>query len=163
MFTKTSVIYRYVFGKFQQALVPAATDQSSADTKKYSKAIPVDLSLLIFGFLYQLVLVWDALRSQNTIQIIGLVAMNFAITIYTAIQKDQVKTAVSNLVTGRFITWDYWDAVDSYLTALPCVVALGTIILGIIAWKLYGEFGWNIYKKIGADRRMKNRYLIYQV
>jgi heme/copper-type cytochrome/quinol oxidase subunit 4 len=153
----------FVFAKFQQQLVKTAQDRRSSDHGNYSLAIPTDLSLLIFGFVYQLVLVWDSLRSQNTIQIIGLVLMNLGILIYTAIQKDQVYNAVANLQEGNFIQWSYWDDVSGYLTALPCVVALGTVLLGFVAWKLYGEFGWNIYKKIGADRRMKNRYLIYQI
>jgi len=58
---------------------------------------------------------------------------------------------------------NYFNEVEGYLTAIPCVVALGTALLAFVAWKLYGEFGWNIYKQIGADRRLRNRFFIYQV
>jgi len=35
--------------------------------------------------------------------------------------------------------------------------------LAFLSWQLYKEFGWKIYKQIGADPRMKRRYLIYQI
>ncbi|KAI7036586.1 hypothetical protein KC352_g46932, partial [Hortaea werneckii] len=32
-----------------------------------------------------------------------------------------------------------------------------------VAWKLYNEFAWTIYKHISADLRLKRRYLVYQI
>ena len=37
------------------------------------------------------------------------------------------------------------------------------IILSFITWKLFDEFGWTIYKHIGASVQMRRRYLIYQI
>jgi len=127
-------------------LVRAAQDFASGDKGGDSRAIPTYLALLIFGFVYQCVLVWDALRSQNTIQIIGIVIMNLGILVYTGIQKEQIHDAVINLNKNNFIDLGYWDEVIGYVIAVPCVVALGTVLLAFIAWKLYGEFGWKICK-----------------
>jgi hypothetical protein len=110
-----------------------------------------------------MILVYDALRAQNTIQIIGLCVMNLGILVYTAIQKDQIEEAFQNLLDEDVIDPDYWGSVRPFLVALPCVIALGTIILSFIAWKLYDEFAWTIYKQISADLRLKRRFLIYQV
>jgi len=49
------------------------------------------------------------------------------------------------------------------LIAIPCILAVGTILLGACAWKLNDEFAWTIYKRISADLRMKRRYLQYQI
>lgn len=49
------------------------------------------------------------------------------------------------------------------LIAIPVIIAVGSIILAFLAWKLYDEFAWTIYKHISADLRMKRRYLTYQV
>ena len=51
----------------------------------------------MFGYIYQLVLVYDALRLKNTIQVIGLCLYNVGILIYAAIQLDQIKDAVNKL------------------------------------------------------------------
>lgn len=89
--------------------------------------------------------------------------MNLGILVYTAIQIDQIKEAVDALKFKNMIAPGYWEAVESYLDALPCVVALGSVCLAFVAWKLYGEFAWTIYKQISADLRMKRRYLVFQV
>jgi hypothetical protein len=89
--------------------------------------------------------------------------MNFGIVIYTGIQKEQVHTAFLQLSSARFLPQAYWDQVEGALIALPCLVALFSLVLAFLAWKLYQEFGWKIYKQIGADIRMKRRFLIYHV
>lgn len=103
---------------------------------------------------------------KNTIQVIGLCLYNLGILVYTAIEMDQIQDAVQLLLTetgGPAITLDFWQVVKPYLIAVPVVVGVTTIIMSFIAWKLYDEFAWNIYKQISADLRMKRRYLIYQV
>lgn len=113
--------------------------------------------------MYQLLLVYDALRAKNTIQVIGIVAMNVAILVYTSIQGDQIDDAFQKLRDLKLIEEDFWTDVRPYLIALPIVTAIGTLCLAIVAWKLYEEFAWTIYKQISADVKLKNRYLIYQV
>ena len=104
---------------------------------------------------------WDALRLKNTIQVIGLCMYNVGFVIYAAVQIDQVKKAVI-LETGSAES-PVWQKTRPYLIAIPCVLALGTMLMSFVAWKLYDEFAWTIYKHISADLRMKRRYLTFQV
>lgn len=55
------------------------------------------------------------------------------------------------------------SGVKPFLIAVPCVIAVAAIILSVITWKLFDEFGWTIYKHIGASVQMRRRYLIYQI
>ena len=148
---------RYVFGKFQASLIDGAENTTQ------SRTIPCYLAVFMFGYLYQLVLVYDALRVQNTIQAIGLVFYNLGILVYAAIQMDQIREAVQTLLTENEIVQGFWSAVEPILIALPCLMGLGTVVLAYLAWRLITEFGWNIYKEIGADRRLRRIYLTYQV
>lgn len=153
----TNLGYRYAFAKFQQSL--------RRDASKYtpSRTIPTFLALYIFGFLYQLVLVYDALRLKNTIQVIGLCLYNVGLLIYAAVQMDQIHDAVVLLKRKNDIDPSVWNTEKPYLIAIPCIIALGTVLMAVIAWKLYDEFAWTIYKHISADLRMKRRYLTFQV
>ena len=155
----------YVFAKFQTSLgayvhIPMVQSQY--------KTIPTFLTLFIFGFLYELVIVWDALRLKNTIQVIGVCVANLAFLVYTAIQLDQIDMAIGVLndhgaLKLGITAGDIWSDIRAYLIAVPAVIALATVMMIFIAWKLYQEFAWDILKNIGADYRMKKRYLHYQV
>ena len=132
----------YVFATFQLDLKPGAVDDV------HSRTIPTFLTLYIFGFLYQLLLVWDALRLKNTIQVIGLVVYNIGLLIYGAVQMDQIKESVLVLNRQNEIDLAIWDDTKPFLIAVPIIIAVGTVMLAVCAWKLYDEFAWTIYKHI---------------
>ncbi|KAM0719965.1 hypothetical protein Q7P37_004100 [Cladosporium fusiforme] len=152
----------YVFGRFEVSLNEYSKGTSA------SHSVPTYLALFIFGFLYQLVLVYDALRAKNTIQVIGLCLYNAGMLVYSGVQLAQVKEAIDALIVPEGggppqIDVDIWDKIYYFLLACPCVIALGTILLSGVAWKLYREFAWTIYKNISADLRLKRRYLTFQI
>lgn len=162
---------------FQTHIRDSALKNADSDTKAQYKTIPTFLTLFIFGFLYELLLVWDALRLKNTIQIIGICIANLALLVYTAIQIDQIHDVLTLLGQNNGLAGNFtddkgvgitpqqglWDEVQGFLIAIPIILAVGTIILSFIAWKLYQVFAWDILKQIGADYRMKKRFLHYQV
>ncbi|MCJ1339281.1 hypothetical protein MMC09_004570 [Bachmanniomyces sp. S44760] len=99
---------------------------------------------------------------KNTIQVIGLCMYNVGLLIYAAVQMDQIKKAVNALISLNDINLNVYPTAKPFLVAIPCILALGTVLMSFIAWKLYDEFAWTIYKHISADLRMKRRYLTYQ-
>ena len=150
-----SLLSSYIFVNFQVQEIPNKSPSS--------RTIPTFLALYSFGFLYELVLVYDALRMKNTIQIIGLCMCNVGLLIYGAVQVQQIRNAVSVLAENGAIPTEVWAESEPFLIIIPCIVALGTLLMTFVAWKLYDEFAWTIYKHISADLRMKRRYLTYQV
>ena len=158
----------YVFGKFESSLYNASIQTTNeatgnSDETVGSLTIPTYLTIFIFGFLYQLLLVWDALRLKNTIQVIGLCIYNLGMMVYASVEIDQVRDAISSLSYTGSIDQDVWPELRPFLIAAPCILAFGTVLLSFVAWKLYDEFAWTIYKHISADLRLKRRYLTYQV
>ena len=149
---------RYIFAEFQLSLIKGMPSTQNV------KTIPTYLTLFIFGFLYQLVLVYDSLRLKNTIQVIGLCIYNGGMLIYAAIQYDQTEKAIGGLIpTYISPTNPIWTLIRPSLLAVPCIIALFSVLMSFIAWKLYDEFAWTIYKHISADLRMKRRFLTFQV
>jgi hypothetical protein len=100
---------------------------------------------------------------KNTIQVIGLCLCNLGLLIYGAVQVQQIQNAVSVLAVMDEISPLVWSESEPFLIIIPCIVGLGSILMTMVAWKLYDEFAWTIYKHISADLRMKRRYLTYQV
>lgn len=151
----------YVFAKFQENVAPGVPPSA------YSKTIPTYLTLFIFGFLYQLILVYDSLRLKNTIQVIGLCAYNGGMLIYASLQVDQIKKVIIQLESqkpvGLKANTTLWTDIQPFLVAVPCIIAFFCLVMSFIAWKLYDEFAWTIYKQISADLRMKRRFLAYQI
>ncbi|KAK0762093.1 hypothetical protein N5P37_004894 [Trichoderma harzianum] len=155
----------YVFGKFQLSLGDYISDPQ---VQSQYKTIPTFLTLFIFGFLYELIIVLDALRMKNTIQIIGVCIANLALLVYAALQIEQIQVALGILedhgsleqgITSAML----WDDIKAYLIASPVIIAVATIGMVYVAWKLYQQFAWDILKNIGADYRMKKRFLHYQI
>ncbi|KAL2211752.1 hypothetical protein CC79DRAFT_1317822 [Sarocladium strictum] len=156
----------YVFGRFQTSLHGDWVDNPQVQSQY--KTIPTFLTLFIFGFIYELVVVWDALRMRNTIQTIGVCIANLALMTYTALQVDQIKIALDILGVHGALKVDetatgVWADIRPYLVAIPAIIGLGSIGMGFVAWKLYQVFAWDILKNIGADYRMKKRFLHYQI
>lgn len=136
------------------------------------------LTLFIFAHMFLVILCYDALRLKNTIQVIGICIFNGAMLVYAAIQMDQIKDANMELqklgVTEEYrnlgdttrvgvLEENIWPFIQPSLIAIPCVIALSTILMCVVCWKLYDEFAWTIYKHISADLRMRKRYLTFQV
>ncbi len=87
--------------------------------------------------------------------------------IYASIQYDQINKAIEGLRANNWLkpteAVEIWPDIKPYLIAVPCIIGLFTAVMSVIAWKLYDEFAWTIYKHISADLRMKRRFLTFQV
>jgi len=152
----------YVFALFQNNVKEEASQRTPVPTQ--TRTIPTYLTLFIFAHVFFVGLVYDALRLKNTIQIIGLCLFNLALLVYGAIQIDQIQEANEWLLSENLLEDpNVWSSIQPFLIAIPCVLALCTVLMSIVCWKLYDEFAWTIYKHISADVRMKRRYLTYQI
>ena len=102
---------------------------------------------------------------KNTIQVIGLCIYNIGMLVYASIQFDQIHRAIKGLKALTFIkeTDNIWEDIRPFLMTVPIVIGFFTVVMSFIAWKLYDEFAWTIYKHISADLRMKRRFLTFQV
>ncbi|KAF8927704.1 hypothetical protein BGZ47_001988 [Haplosporangium gracile] len=136
------------------------------DSGNASRAIPAYLIVFVFAQLFQLVLAWDAVRGQNTIEMIGIVIFNLCCFAYSIFEITQTQKSLSE--SSR-----YFEPEGSALIlneSLVPLIGANVVVSGLsqcavtwLAYQLFQEFGWKIYKKIGADPRMKRMYRAYQI
>jgi hypothetical protein len=50
------------------------------------------------------------------------------------------------------------EQLTPFLIAISTILGIGVAVFFGLCFKLYLEFGWKIYKKIGADPKMKSMY-----
>lgn len=122
--------------------------------------LAVYLAIFILAHLFQLFLAHDALRQKNTIQLIGLCWFNLAFLVYAVIQVPEIKEIEE---TGTRDSHESTSSSTILLLAIPAVITISEIFFIYLLWYLFREFGWQVYKQIGADRRLKRMYFIYQI
>ncbi|KND01770.1 uncharacterized protein SPPG_03562 [Spizellomyces punctatus DAOM BR117] len=127
-----------------------------------TRGIPVYLIIFIIGQLFQIYLCWDAVLHKNTIQIVAFVMFNLCVCLYSIFQYTQMIGLVEDNSEQVPFTHSDQETLKAVLLAIPIILGAFGVLFAICAWKLYLEFGWKIYKKIGADPKMRNMYRSYQ-
>jgi hypothetical protein len=130
------------------------------------KGIPIYLIIFVFSQIFQIILAYDAVRAQNTIQIIGFVLFNVCCLVYAIFQLTQIKSSIDHPNDPPPDKEDgvkLLNRISPFLISVAIVLGTCDIIYMYLGARLYQEFGWRIYKKIGADPKMRNNYRWYQI
>lgn len=138
--------------------------------------MPVFLALFVFGMLFFVLIALDAFRLHNTIQVVGCVIYNIALLVTATLEVFQVRSAFVNQDReGSGVPCPYdedrrcnavhtlYPAVRPMLIATPVLIGAAQIPLTYLTFRLWQDFGWQIYKKIGADLIKRRMMLVYQV
>ncbi|KAG0368285.1 hypothetical protein BGZ54_002287 [Gamsiella multidivaricata] len=138
------------------------------DTRNQSRSIPAYLIVFVFAQLFQLVFAWDAVRAQNTIELIGIVIFNLCCFAYSIFEISQIRNSLWDSGNeGFFVPQDkaqkLQDSIQPFLIIVVCIIGITQFLVTWLAYRLFQEFGWKIYKKIGADPNTKKMYRAYQI
>ncbi|KAH9997290.1 hypothetical protein BJV77DRAFT_984345 [Russula vinacea] len=114
------------------------------------RTVPCYLALFVLAELFELLMAFDALRLRNVIQLIGILCPVFhaALIVFATIQIHETKVALK---------------VEHLLIASPGIIAVAWIVLIFYVRALYYEFGWAVFRIVGANPAMKTMYQFYQV
>lgn len=108
-----------------------------------AKGIPVYLMIFLFSQIFQVVLCWDAVWHQNTIQIIGFVVFNALSFAYSIFQFLQLNDAMEPSALPSGVTFSLSQAqLAPYLISVCTILGVCMFIFVYLAFKLYLEFGW---------------------
>jgi hypothetical protein len=76
--------------------------------------------------------------------------------LYAVIQIFEVEVILQDSPTG-------FKSSEILTILIPIVVCIAEVAYIGLAWKIYNEFGWQIFKLLGADRSIKRIYMQYQI
>jgi len=142
--------------KFHQAATLDPTlDISSA------RRLPVYFSIFGFAHVFQLILAIDAVWMRNTLQFFFLTAFNLIFLIYAIVQIFEIRSALPTSASSQSAIFNI--PINILVIIIPFVIALAELAYIVLGWSIWREFGWKVYKLLGADRRIKRLYVHYQI
>lgn len=160
-----TIRYSYVFITVQNDLDPAAFQVTSGRT------VRLYLSLFTLAYVFQCVIVYDALRLSSMIQIVGVCIYNLFLLAYAVVQPVHIAKDL-NLLNESLVLGvtpilppelNTWSRVRPFLWVVTSVQAVATVTVFYLAFKLHSELAWLVYKVINADRAIRRRLLHFQV
>ncbi|RUS13430.1 hypothetical protein BC937DRAFT_95348, partial [Endogone sp. FLAS-F59071] len=156
----------------RQLVILLETDNfntTNANEDANASSLSVYHILFIVSQLFNLGMFIDAIYQKNTIQLIALVCFEIGLTIYSIIQYRQAASLFDNTAAEATIVAQIEAQLGAFhqsswaeITVISLMVVFA-LAFTALAYKLYQEFGWSIYKKIGADLMMRDVYKMYQI
>jgi len=120
----------------------------------------VFLSVFALAHVFQLAMALDAVYARNTLQFFALTVFNALFVVYAIIQSSEVRNATSTLSPQNGFSH---IPLNVLTTVLPIVVSVAELAYIALAWTIYNEFGWKVYKFLGANRQIKKMFAVYQI
>lgn len=108
--------------------------------------------VFLVGKIFALVICWDAVIHKNTIQAISFVVFTILCLIYAGLQLNLSQTRNQASYTTIL-----------YMQAVIIAEACCSVSYIVLTWEIYREYGWKIYKKLGADETIHRLYMHHQV
>jgi len=135
------------------------------------KTIPCYLALFVLAELFELLMAFDALRLRNVIQLIGILVFHVALVVFATIQIHETKAALVRLpncdATVNYVRCGgrgtLYRKVEHFLIAVPAVIAASWFVMIFFVKALFHEFGWAVFRIVGANPAMKTMYQFYEV
>ncbi|CAO0792040.1 unnamed protein product [Mucor circinelloides] len=119
-------------------------------------------NIAFMGFqVWFLGMAFDATVYQNTAEILALAILNVLCSILGALQVvDGVKWLDRLLHTSYSV--DALAMAEKIEISLSVVILTFAVIMSFLSYQMSKQFGWNIYKKIGADVQIQKMYRMFQ-
>ncbi|KAJ1798027.1 hypothetical protein LPJ56_006865, partial [Coemansia sp. RSA 2599] len=121
------------------------------------KGVAIYFLLLVIAAIYGVFLLVGGVMNGDTIQILGFCAFNLFAMSLGIFRYFQIKEWLfDKLMDGVFY------AIRSQMIASVCVMGGVTVVYGVMSYFWYTEFGWEIYKRVGADMKIRQMYINYR-
>ncbi|KAI7820879.1 hypothetical protein BX661DRAFT_188720 [Kickxella alabastrina] len=115
--------------------------------KNVENGVAIYFLLLVIAAIFGVFLLVGGVMNGDTIQIIG----------YCAFSLFGMSLAIF-----RYYQVRSWLLSDFYENVIGVMAGM-TVFFGVMAYFLYNTFGWEIYKRVGADMKIRRMYINYRL
>lgn len=126
----------------------------------YFRPLVVYYILFILAEIFAVGLLWDAAIHKNSLQLVAFTIFEWCMVSYSGLQIWQYDQLIKD--TGIPPDLDMGDSnTRIVLFSQLGVQVMGCLGITLLTWRLYSEFGWLVFQKLGADvslRRMMKEY-----
>ncbi|KAF5701782.1 hypothetical protein FGLOB1_10017 [Fusarium globosum] len=134
-------------------------------------SIPTNFAIFIFGFIFHLLFMWDAIRLRSTAQAVLACVINAGFLPLAIFQRRDIKEAIESFKTSTDSNGDHlvntdmdiWAVIGKILLIIPIIIAVCTLVLPISAWYLKQHFSWQSYRNVGADAKMRKIRITHHI
>ncbi|PKY48557.1 hypothetical protein RhiirA4_445409 [Rhizophagus irregularis] len=114
--------------------------------------------IFIIFQLYQLWFCFDAVLTQNTIQLIAVTIMNGICAGYSIVQIEEIRIWYMDLNKSCSNVFEKASNPAGYDIPLVITLIIFATVMGFLAFQLYQQFGWIIYRRIGGSIEIQTIY-----
>ncbi|RGP78697.1 upf0658 golgi apparatus membrane protein [Fusarium longipes] len=134
-------------------------------------SIPTNLAIFIFGFVFQLIFMIDAIRLKSAAQAMLACVLNAGFLPLAIYQRKQIRESIESLSGSTDQNGEHlvhlekpiWEEIGGLLFAMPFIVGLCTALLIVSVWYLKQYFDWQAYRNVGADAKLRRIRTIHQI
>ncbi|CCA69297.1 hypothetical protein PIIN_03196 [Serendipita indica DSM 11827] len=154
-----TIINLAIQGDIYSRLSAAVQAASEDEAQRYALIrVIVYLALFAFAHVFQLALAIEAVWQQNTLQFLFLTIFNLLFLVYSVIQAAEINTVQTSLQSGITAV-----GIKPLTIISSVVIGISELVFIATGYQIYKEFGWKVYKFLGADRQIKRIYAHYQI
>lgn len=113
--------------------------------------------MFICFYVFQLYFSYNAILHQNTMQIFTIAISNFCYAVLGVVQLLEAQET-SNRVLNECPTIVMDPEFMVHEVPHIILITILSCITGYLSFKLYKQFGWNIYQRIGTDVKLQSIY-----
>lgn len=135
-----------------------------------SYVVPINIAILVFACVYEVVLALDAIHQKNNILLFAICVCNTCVFTYSIMQYRLMEQTTARLYRDRSLyptlidtTRNLWHRIQPTEIVLSIAMGLTTLLVWPCAFFLHKEYSWAIYKCVHGSVEIRRRYLFYEV
>ncbi|KNE70231.1 hypothetical protein AMAG_20259 [Allomyces macrogynus ATCC 38327] len=133
------------------------------------RGIPVYVVVFACAQLFAMLVAHDAVAHENALQLVTLVIFHACTCIYAVFQATTQLTAANVAMVVRPVGAEFGLSpvqaalVRGFALAMPILMLYFWVVVTALAVLLYREFGFRVYKRMGADPIVQHAYRSYLI